>query len=63
MAEQNENARRAKARAGEYAPGELWTEVSPGIFAAASRAPEAVGCHQEQGLHVRRYLDVLHEYR
>jgi hypothetical protein len=56
MDEQNENARRTKARAGEYAPGELWTEVSPGIFVAASRTPkseEQVRTYEKELAHAR----------
>jgi hypothetical protein len=41
MDKQNENAQRAKVRAEEYAPGENWIEMSPGICMAASRAPKS----------------------
>ncbi|MDR0719200.1 MAG: hypothetical protein LBF78_06145 [Treponema sp.] len=37
----NINAERAKNRAGEYAPGEIWVEVFSSIFMAAGRTPKS----------------------
>jgi hypothetical protein len=37
----SEIARKAREQAGERAPGELWLEVSPGIYMASSRTPRS----------------------
>lgn len=39
MNDQNEKAQKAKTRAEEYAPGEVWTAIIPGLYLAASRNP------------------------
>lgn len=41
MNNQTDNAIKAKEQAGVYAPDELWMEISPGIFIAASRNPKS----------------------
>ena len=56
MCDKNENAQRTKARAEGYAPGELWLEVSPGIFTAASRVPkseEQIRTYEKELIHAR----------
>jgi hypothetical protein len=41
MNAQIENAQKAKVRADEHVPGELWMEVFPGIFVASGRNPRS----------------------